>query len=158
MVYEQEFFDSLKWYINDYPNPQTISIKVISPISKVITNRRSISTSELNQVLFQEGIRVAYPLGDQYSVFVEETIAGPVTMTVLFDAIYNFYQREFQQEHYEDIFGDNEELEEEALAKCCGEVSEIKNIDTFSDYPAPPNFVGLTRRDDGVYVVDLGPV
>ena len=149
-------FENLEWFIHTPPTLENISMKVFN--KKGCFTRRPLITEETNRVLFETDIRLAFPLGDHYQVFEEETLKGPITLLSLFKAIYKFYQRFLNLEHYDAIFSDNEDLEEEVLENNDGNRDQIQNIETFSDYPSPPDFVGLSQREDGVYVVDLGPV
>lgn len=98
------------------------------------------------------------PLNDDYSAFKLLEIEGKQTLRSLFLIIYNFYQTKIPAEDINIIFENcwgfyNELLEDE---------EDLKYINAFDCYPAPPDFVGLKEEENEeakiVFQVDLGPL
>jgi hypothetical protein len=152
-----ELFETIIWYIQDKPVLHHVQIKQYNRDGYTF-RPRNITPEEMDTVLFKNDIHITFPLTDDLAILESSLLSGPITVKSLFNAIWNYYQQPLNPTYYSEVFEKNPDLEEEVLMKYDDDKTQVINLDTFSNYPCAPDFVGLSLLENGSYIVDLGPV
>jgi hypothetical protein len=139
--------ENINWFIEYKPTTNSVSFRD----TEVNLTKEDFDTIVLD---LPSTISLSFPLNDDYTSFlVQKNVKGKLTLGELLNIIYKFYQTKADPSLLDEIYANDKNLYEELLEEGC----EIKYVDAFSGSVCQPDFVGL-REENGVFIVDLGPL
>jgi hypothetical protein len=145
-----EIINDLEWYINS--DPKTAKNKTSDCI---------LSKKELDLIVFDDStktnVKIMFPLNNNYLFFVTRELSRPVTVKQMLDCIYKFYKEPLKTEFINNAFEEMEDWKEDIIYHYDNDIGRIKNYDVFTD-DCTPDFCGLElNKDNGKYIVHIGP-
>ena len=120
---------------------------------------RDLTEEEWKKVVFEEKMVLRLPLNNNLGYYKDFELEGPVTVEMILDKVYYFYNEKLKEEDREKAFKGNKRWMKDVVDSYSGDMNCIKNVDVFTD-DAYPTFEGLekVKRKKNTYCAILGPL